>query len=67
MNTPTETPEEPRTSYTYDAIPEDEERQEELNRLMRKPGEPPYCPPVKKSETAVPQNGSASGEQSSRG
>ena len=42
----------PGFSQTFDAIPEDEERQEELNRLMKKPGEPGYRPPVKKTEPA---------------
>jgi hypothetical protein len=34
-------------SYTVDAIPEDDETQEYLNRTMRKPGEPGYVPPTK--------------------
>jgi hypothetical protein len=33
---------EPRKSYTFDAIPEDEETQDELNHRLRKPGEPNY-------------------------
>jgi hypothetical protein len=42
----------PGYTQTFDAIPEDDERQEELNRTMRKPGEPPYCPPVSKPKSA---------------
>jgi hypothetical protein len=37
----------PRTVITVDALPEDEERQDELNRTMRKPGAPPYNPNAK--------------------
>ncbi len=36
----------PRLCYQFDAIPEDAETQEELNRRMRKPGESGYCPPA---------------------
>jgi hypothetical protein len=39
----------PRGSYTADAIPEDDERQDELNHRLRKPGEPAPCPPEKNS------------------
>jgi hypothetical protein len=42
--------EEPRLSYTFDAVPEDEATQDELNRRLRKPGEPGYCPPAKKKD-----------------
>jgi hypothetical protein len=38
-----------RASHTVDAVPEDEQRQDELNRRLRKPGEPGHCPPEKKS------------------
>jgi hypothetical protein len=34
-------------SFTFDAIPEDDEVQDELNRLLRKPGDPPYDPTAK--------------------
>jgi hypothetical protein len=37
----------PRKSYTFDATPEDEATQDELNRLLRKPGDPPYDPTAK--------------------
>jgi hypothetical protein len=43
----------PLPSFAFDAIPEDEEMQEELNRRLRKPGEPPYCPPVKNVDSAI--------------
>jgi hypothetical protein len=49
METAPKKTEEPRLSYQFDAIPEDEATQDELNRRMRKPGEPGYCPPGKKS------------------
>jgi len=55
--------EEPRASFTFDAIPEDDERQEELNRTMRKPGEPPYYPPGKKPNATGPQPGDAKTEK----
>jgi hypothetical protein len=45
----------PRPSFTFDAIPEDEEMQEELNRRLRKPGEPGYCPPAKLAQAAAPR------------
>ncbi len=38
------------TAHTFDAIPEDEEKQDELNRRLRKPGEPAYSPPAKTAE-----------------
>jgi hypothetical protein len=38
---------------TVDAIPEDEERQDELNRTMRKPGAPPYNPNAKWLDPAI--------------
>jgi hypothetical protein len=38
---------EPRHCIFVDAVPEDEERQDELNRTMRKPGDPPYNPNAK--------------------
>jgi hypothetical protein len=43
---------EPRLSYTFDAVPEDEETQDELNRRMRKPGEPGYRPPGTKTDVS---------------
>jgi hypothetical protein len=55
---------EPRTSYTFDAIPEDDETQDELNRRLRKPGEPGYCPPAKTGEASSTQPGNAQGEPS---
>ncbi|HYV34484.1 MAG TPA: hypothetical protein VE988_02195 [Gemmataceae bacterium] len=39
MNTPPNAAKPPRRSFTFDAVPEDEDKQDELNRLMRKPGE----------------------------
>ena len=41
--------------YTVDAIPEDDERQEELNRTMRKPGEPGYCAPYRDGDRTEQQ------------
>ena len=46
---------EPRLSFTFDAIPEDDETQDELNQRLRKPGEPGYCPPAKKGEESKSQ------------
>jgi hypothetical protein len=45
----------PRASYTVDAIPEDGDRQDELNRRLRKPGEPGHCPPEKKTADVTSQ------------
>jgi hypothetical protein len=45
----------PRTVITVDAIPEDEDRQDELNRTMRKPGDPPYDPHAKWLDPAKPK------------
>jgi hypothetical protein len=42
---------EPRKSFTFEAIPEDEETQEELNRRLRKPGEAGYGSLPKNGET----------------
>jgi hypothetical protein len=47
-----------RHCITVDAIPEDEERQDELNRIRRKPGDPPYNPNAKWHDPpVVPPNG----------
>jgi hypothetical protein len=52
METSPRKPEEPRLSYTFDAVPEDDEAQEDLNRRMHKPGETGYCPPGKKTDVS---------------
>jgi hypothetical protein len=51
---------EPRKSYTFDAIPEDEETQDELNHRLRKPGEPGYRPPTKNGKAGSSQERRAS-------
>jgi hypothetical protein len=49
---------EQRHCITVDLIPEDEDRQDELNRIMRKPGDPPYNPNAKWHDPpVVPPNG----------
>jgi hypothetical protein len=53
---------EPRKSYTFEAIPEDEETQDELNRRLRKPGEPGYCAPPKRGEARNSQASAVQGE-----
>ena len=57
MNSMPNKADEPRSMYTADAIPEDDETQEELNRRFRKPGEPGYCPPNKTSPAVNSQPG----------
>jgi hypothetical protein len=48
---------------TVDAIPEDEERQDELNRTMRKPGAPPYDPNAKWLDPAKSTSNGGEGDQ----
>ena len=55
MNTTPNKTVEPNKSYTFEAIPEDEETQEELNRRLRKPGEPGYRATPKSGNTDIPQ------------
>lgn len=52
----------PRNTYTFEAVPEDAETQEELNRRLRKPGEPGYHAPRNSAEpsNARPADGAAS-------
>jgi hypothetical protein len=50
---------------TVDAIPEDEEVQDELNRTMRKPGAPPYDPNAKWLDPAKPTPNGGEGDQAS--
>jgi hypothetical protein len=56
--TPNETVE-PRKSYTFEAVPEDEQTQDALNRRLRKPGEPGYCASPKSGEVSNPQPAAA--------
>jgi hypothetical protein len=51
VNTKPDKTVEPRKSFTFEAVPEDEETQEELNRSLRKPGEPGFG--------SLPKNGEA--------
>jgi hypothetical protein len=64
VNTPPNNTTEPRKSYTFEAVPEDEETQDELNRRLRKPGEPGYCSPPKSGEVGNSQPGGAHSEPS---
>jgi hypothetical protein len=64
MNVPPKKNEDPRQSYTFDAIPEDDERQEELNRVRRKPGEPGYCRPAAREEEPRRDTANGSGTDS---
>jgi hypothetical protein len=64
MNTSPNKTVEPRMSYTFDAIPEDDEHQDELNRRLRKPGEPGYCLPTTNGEAPNSQSDAARGEPS---
>jgi hypothetical protein len=59
VNTPSNTVE-PTKSYTFEAVPEDEETQEQLNRRLRKPGEPGYDTSPKSSNTGTAQPASES-------
>jgi len=51
MNTNPDKTVEPRKSFTFEAIPEDDETQEELNRRLRKPGESGYGSSAKNGAT----------------
>ena len=62
MNITPKKTQEPRRSYTFDAIPDDNETQDELNRRLRKPGELGYCPLVKKGEASDCQMDGAQGD-----
>ena len=55
MNTTPNKTVEPRKSYTFEAIPEDEETQDELNRRLRKPGAPGCCASSKNGEAGNSQ------------
>jgi hypothetical protein len=61
VSTPKE-PEIPRKCYSFEAILEDDATQDELNRLMRKPGDPPYDPTAKWMDP--PKSNSANAEGS---
>ena len=48
----------PGDVQVFEVTMDNDEDQEELNRLLRKPGEPPYCPPTKSVDAgASPPNG----------
>lgn len=55
MSAPLNKSGDPTKSYTFDAIPEDEDTQEALNRRLRKPGEPGYCAPPKDGDASSVQ------------
>ena len=54
-------PQKTRVSYMFDAIPEDDDRQTELNRRLRKPGESAACAPSGNANAYGPA-GSATAE-----
>jgi hypothetical protein len=47
----------PRVAIHVDAVPEDEATQEELNRRLRKPGEPGYVPRELRKQAQPPSPG----------
>ena len=61
MNTTPNKTVERRKSFTFEAIPEDEKTQDELNRRLRKPGEPGDCESSKNG--AAENSESAGGEK----
>ena len=42
----------PGEIQVFELTMDNDEDQDELNRLLRKPGEPGYCPPAKKAKAA---------------
>jgi hypothetical protein len=69
VDTPPKKAEEPRLSYTFDAILEDEKTQNELNQRMRRPGEPGYRAPANNSAVSQrnEEDGHADGRTGSKG
>jgi hypothetical protein len=57
MATSEEKPRKERIVIHYDAVPEDEATQEELNRRLRKPGEPGYVPRELRKPAQPPPSG----------
>jgi hypothetical protein len=55
MNSPKHDTRGTANSFTYELPYDNDLDQDELNRRLRKPGEPGYCPPAKKAETANSQ------------
>jgi hypothetical protein len=47
----------PTDSYTFELPYDNDLDQEELNRRLRKPGEPGYCPSAKRGEATDSPNG----------
>lgn len=45
----------PGDVQVFEVTMDNDEDQEELNRLLRKPGEPPYCPPTKSVDAGTPR------------
>jgi hypothetical protein len=55
-------PRAPSDSYTFELPYDNDLDQDELNRLMRKPGEPASSPPANRGEPANSQASDAQGE-----
>jgi hypothetical protein len=52
----------PTNSYTSELPYDNDLDQDQLNRVMHKPGEPGYCPPGKRAEPPKSQPSGAQGE-----